>query len=169
MGKDIFFIGEVNAKNIDQLIQNVRAAGTEEINLFISSPGGTGWLGMGFYDWVKTNGIKITTIATGYVASEAIYILLSGNVRKTTSHSIFLVHHGGFATDRIRKGLVRLIAPSLYKEDSDLDSAITEQRADIISRETKLDQSEALSYLTDKHLVFDADQAKNLGFVTEVI
>ncbi len=171
MKKDIFFIGEVNGENVNQLIRDVQDTRlvADEIRLFVCSPGGNGWLGVCFYDWAKSEKITLTTIATGYVASAATYVFLSGTTRKATANSTFLIHHGGFPTDKFRNGLIKLIAPSKHKEDRDTDAFFVKTRAAIIHQETNIALTDALAYLTKTHLVFGAVRAKELGFIQEIV
>ena len=171
MDRDLFFVNEVNEVNINRLIQDIQKlrGSTEAIRLFISSPGGTGRLGVCFYEWIKSEKINLTTIALGFVASAAIYIFLSGTTRKATIHSTFLIHRGGFPTDKAKRGIMRLLSSQHYKEDTDVDSSFATDRASIIKQETAIGFDEALSCLTRTHLIMDSTRAKEKGFISEII
>lgn len=173
MKKEVFFmeghIDEASISRLRQEIQKMRDSDNEEITLFVCSPGGKNMSAVGFYDWVRTEKIPLTTIAMGQVTSAALYIFLSGTKRKAMAHSVFLVHPGGRAGDRIRSWLLKIISPRHYWENKDFDFAIDRAGQDIYVKETELSSAMVGKLLTRAHLVMTPAQALEKGFISEII
>lgn len=173
MRKEVFFIenhiDDASIRGLIQEIQKMRDSGDDEtITLFVSSPGGRNMSAIGFYDWVRTEKIPLTTIATGRVTSAALYVFLSGTKRKAMPHSIFLIHPGGRVGDGIRRWLLRIISPRHYWEDKEFDLTIDRAGQDIYVKETKLPLSIVEGLLTRRHLVMTPAQALEKGFIDEI-
>lgn len=173
MKKEVFFmedhIDDGSVYRLMQEIQKMRGADDETITLFISCPGGKNMSAIGFYDWIRTEKIPLTTVAVGRVASASLYIFLSGTKRKAMPHSLFLIHPGGRIGDGLRRELLKIVSPRHYREDKDFDATIDRVGENIYVEETKLSREAIRKLLTREHLVMTPAQALEKGFITEII
>ena len=67
----------------------------DAITVVIISPGGQVYEAIAIYDYLvslELQGIKVTTVASGYCASAATIILEAGDVREATAHTYLMVH-----------------------------------------------------------------------------
>jgi ATP-dependent Clp protease protease subunit len=71
----------------------------KDISIYINSPGGVVYAGMGIYDTMQFIGSKVSTICTGIAASMAAVLLVAGEKGKRfgLKHSRVMIHqpHGG--------------------------------------------------------------------------
>lgn len=66
-----------------------------EVHMFINSPGGDAFSGLALADTIdraKKRGFKITAYASGIIASAAVPVFASANVRLAAPGTIFMVH-----------------------------------------------------------------------------
>lgn len=133
------------------------------ITIQIQSPGGEINAGLAIYDTIKHLEAKKTTIVTvalGMVASMAVILLVSGNLRKTTQHTTFLIHQpliesiGGTTSD------VLITAEQLKNLRKVLST--------IIAKETKKEINKVIKD-TERDYYLDANQAKEYGLIHEII
>jgi len=123
----------------------------KDISIYINSPGGVVYAGLGIYDTMQYISSKVSTICTGMAASMASIILVAGakGMRYALEHSRVMMHQpmGGMqgqATDmeitvrqivKIKEELYRIIAShtgKLYEDierDSDRDYWMTAPEA----------------------------------------
>ena len=100
LSQRIIFLGtEVDDYVANSLIQQMMWLATvssEDIDLYIQSPGGSVYAGLSIADCINLldkQGIKVNTIGTGMVASMGAYLLSSGTgVRKATKNCRIMVH-----------------------------------------------------------------------------
>ena len=100
LSQRIIFLGtEVNDYVANSLIQQMMWLATvssEDIDLYIQSPGGSVYAGLGIADCINLldkQGIKVNTIGTGMVASMGAYLLSAGTgTRKATKNCRIMVH-----------------------------------------------------------------------------
>ena len=100
LSQRIIFLGtEVDDYVANSLIQQMMWLATvssEDIDLYIQSPGGSVYAGLSIADCINLldkQGIKVNTIGTGMVASMGAYLLASGTgVRKATKNCRIMVH-----------------------------------------------------------------------------
>ena len=123
----------------------------KDISIYINSPGGSVYAGLGIYDTMQFIGSKVATICTGMAASMAAVLLVSGETgrRSALKHSRVMIHQPmggaqGQASDieitareiqKIKKELYTIIADhsgQTYEKvfaDSDRDYWMTAQEA----------------------------------------
>jgi len=77
---------------IAQLIHLNAASPTEEITIYINSPGGRVDQGLAIYDVAKLIQAPIRTIGMGEVASMAAILMLMGDKRCGLEHTRFMLH-----------------------------------------------------------------------------
>ena len=100
LSQRIIFLGtEVDDYVANSLIQQMMWLATvssEDIDLYIQSPGGSVYAGLSISDCINLldkQGIKVNTIGTGMVASMGAYLLSAGTgVRKATKNCRIMVH-----------------------------------------------------------------------------
>ena len=62
------------------------------VYLYIFSAGGCAFAGLSAMDHIRNNRVPVVTIADGYVASAATFLLLGGSERKSMSNAKILIH-----------------------------------------------------------------------------
>ena len=100
LSQRIIFLGtaidDYIANSIVQQLMWLATVGTEDIDLYIQSPGGSvysGYMIKDCFDILAKQGIKVNTIGTGMVASMGAYLLASGTgKRKATKNCRIMIH-----------------------------------------------------------------------------
>lgn len=100
LSQRIIFLGtavdDFIANSIVQQLMWLSTVGTEDIDLYIQSPGGSVYAGQSICDCIDVlakKGIKVNTIGTGMVASMGAYLLAAGTgVRKATKNCRIMIH-----------------------------------------------------------------------------
>ena len=134
---------------------------TRDIQMYINSPGGSVYAGLGIYDTMQIVNPEIATICTGLAASMAAVLMCAGTKGKRTAlrHSRIMLHQpssaiGGQATDiEISVKEIKRIKNNLYT---------------IISEHTGQD-IEKVAKDCDRDFWLLADEAKLYGIVDEVL
>lgn len=134
---------------------------TRDIQIYINSPGGSVYAGLGIYDTIQQLGADVATICTGMAASMAAVLMASGTRGKRSAlpHSRMMIHQPlggaeGQASDveiRTREML------SLKRELQEILALHTGQAYEKIERDCDRDY-----YLT-------AEEAKAYGLVDSVL
>jgi len=123
----------------------------KDISIYLNSPGGSVYAGLGIYDTMQFIGSEVATICTGMAASMAAVLLVAGakGKRSTLKHSRVMIHQPmggaqGQASDieitareiqKLKKELYSIIADHSGNEfdriekDSDRDYWMTSQEA----------------------------------------
>lgn len=123
----------------------------KDISIYINSPGGSVYAGLGIYDTMQFIGSKVATICTGMAASMAAVLLVAGaeGKRSALKHSRVMIHQPmggvqGQASDieitareiqKLKKELYTIIAEHSYTDfdkvwaDSDRDYWMTAEEA----------------------------------------
>lgn len=104
-GTNIYFYADVTNETITKLIVSIKKLENKlrkksidlegykpKIKLFIRSNGGDVYAGFSGMDHIQGCKIPITTIADGFVASAATFLLLAGKQRIATPSSYILIH-----------------------------------------------------------------------------
>lgn len=99
---NILIMGEITSESCNNWIQQLLYLGStlsegDVITMFINSPGGSVYDGLGVYDMMQnimSRGIRIKTVNVGTAWSMAMILLMSGTpgMRFATPHSSTLVH-----------------------------------------------------------------------------
>ena len=134
---------------------------SQEINLYINSPGGQVYAGLGIYDTMQLVTPPISTICTGMAASMAAVLLCAGEKGKRSAlkHSRVMIHQPlggvqGQASD------IEITAKEIQKLKKEL--------YDIISKHSNksFDQVEKDS---DRDYWMTSSEAKDYGMIDEVL
>src|SRR5215210_5712540 len=134
---------------------------TRDIQMYINSPGGSVYAGLGIYDTMQFIGPDISTICTGMAASMGAVLMCAGvRVKRTAlKHSRIMMHQpsggiGGQASDiAITVNEIRKIKRELYE---------------IIAFHTGK-EAEQVAKDSDRDFWMSAEEAKNYGLVDEVL
>lgn len=162
----IIFLGE----GINDYVANIVTAQllflestdrSRDIQMYINSPGGSVYAGLGIYDTMQFIGPDVSTICTGIAASMGAVLMCAGVKGKRTAlkHSRVMMHQpsggiGGQATDiLITVNEIKKIKKELY---------------DIIAFHTGK-SSEEVAKDSDRDFWMSAEEAKAYGLVDEVL
>lgn len=134
---------------------------TRDVQMYINSPGGSVYAGLGVYDTMQIVNPDIATICTGMAASMAAVLMCAGTEGKRTAlqHSRIMLHQpssaiGGQATDiSITVKEIQRIKQNLYG----IISEHTGQEHDKVARDC------------DRDFWMLAEEAKEYGIVDEVL
>lgn len=185
---DIYFIGEVDEAPLSTLIKDIRAIKTRddnainanaaalkelritvgeqerpEINLYLSTYGGSVYDGLGIYDVIKSlaESYVVNVIVTGKAMSCGLFILQAGTRRYGSKNSTYLYHDiSGFQAGKLKE----------IKESSEEWTRLKNKIDDIILSRTNITR-EMLDDVTEhkKDWFFDAETALQLGVIDKII
>ena len=136
-----------------------------EIHIFLNSPGGDAFAGLGLADEIeraKVDGFLVTAHASGIVASAAIPVFAVCNKRFASPGTIFMVHEAA-----IWKWPGRETASDILSQN-ELMKMLRDRYIQKLVNNTKLDADEWQA-LEKKTTWFDAEQAKEWGLIDEII
>jgi ATP-dependent Clp protease protease subunit len=132
-----------------------------DIQLYINSPGGMVYSGLGIYDTMQNVSPNVSTICVGMAASMGAVLLCAGanGKRSALKHSRVMIHQplggaGGQASD------VEITAREILKLKVEL--------YDIIALHTGKDREQVM-YDSDRDYWLKADEAKEYGMIDEVL
>ena len=144
---------DVTAKEVFDLIQDEKG---EEINVIISSGGGSAFEGLMIFDALKASGKKINTQIMGLGASAASVIFMAGDSREMGEGSLLMVHNSW----SMFMGNAKEVREQLGTLDA-IDSRMTS----IFMKATGLDEAKVIELLKDETFMA-SDEAVDLGFAT---
>ena len=142
---------------------------TRDVQLYINSPGGGVYAGLGLYDTMQFVSPDIATICTGMAASMAAVLMSAGSPGKRSAlkHSRIMMHQpsagaAGQASDvEITVNEVRKIKHELYTILSDHTGQTVEKIAKDSNRDYWMTSDEAKAYgLIDEVLITNTRKAK---------
>ncbi len=95
--RKVFLWGQVDddsAKHVVDRLMYLDALGTEDITLYINSPGGYVTSGFAIYDCIKSLKSEVSTVCTGFAASMGSLILSAGQKGKRfiQPHARVMIH-----------------------------------------------------------------------------
>src|SRR5690554_1391347 len=134
---------------------------TRDVQMYINSPGGNVYAGLGIYDTMQIINPEIATICTGLAASMAAILMCAGTHGKRTAlrHSRIMLHQpssaiGGQATD------IEITVKEIQRIKTNLYGIISEHSGQPI---------EKVALDCDRDFWLLADEAKEYGIVDEVL
>jgi ATP-dependent Clp protease protease subunit len=132
-----------------------------DINIYINSPGGSVYAGLAIYDMMQYVPNDVATYAMGMAASMGQFLLAAGTTGKRYAmpHAAILMHQphggiGGTATDIRIQAEHSLYLKRVLAERTALHTGQTVEQIEIDS---------------DRDRWFTADEAKDYGFVDQVV
>ena len=159
IGTQIYFHCEVSRKTVLQLVLHLQEArkeavvnGTGEVTLFIHSEGGDVYAGLSAMSHIKHCAVPVTTVADGFVASAASFILLAGSRRRICPYGNVLIHQirSGFwgkyvdMLDEVKnaKGVMKTLR-KIYREHTTMDVDTIKR---VLNQEVALDAKKCLEF-----------------------
>jgi ATP-dependent Clp protease protease subunit len=162
----IIFLGE----SINDYVANIVTAQllfldsadrTRDIQMYINSPGGSVYAGLGIYDTMQYVGPDISTICTGIAASMGAILMAAGEKKKRSAlkHARIMIHQpsgaiGGQASD------IQITAKEIRKIKNELD--------EILAFHSGKDPA-TIAHDRDRDFWMTAQEAKEYGLVDEVL
>lgn len=133
----------------------------KDINLYINSPGGSVYAGLGIYDTMQYIGSDVATICTGLAASMASVLLVSGEKGKRMAlpHSRVMIHQplGGV---RGQASDIEITAREILKLKSELYNIIAEHSGQPF---------EKIEHDSDRDYWMIAKEAQEYGMIDKVL
>lgn len=155
---------------IDEFIANVvqaqllfleSADSGKDIQIYINSPGGSVYAGLGIYDTMQYIGCDVATICTGMAASMGAVILCAGEKGKRTGlkHARVMIHQpmggvGGQASD------IEITAAEIKKLKTELYEIIADHSGQDIDK---------IYSDSDRDFWMKAHEARDYGMIDEVL
>jgi len=134
---------------------------TRDVQMYINSPGGSVYAGLGIYDTMQIVNPEIATICTGLAASMSAVLMCAGTKGKRTAlkHSRIMLHQpssaiGGQATD------IDITVKEIQRVKKNLYDIIAEHTGQNVEKVTKD---------CDRDFWLLAEEAKEYGIVDEVL
>ncbi len=159
---NIYFYGDVSKKNVLQMnefIDELNESLYDKINIFIHSPGGDVYAGLSAMDKIAANKKKIETIADGFTASAATFILIGGHSRKMYKNCDLLIHQISTGTGGKYTELV---------DDMENNTRLMGKIKNIYETKTNIPEKK-LKKLFEKEIVLDSELCNNWGIINEII
>lgn len=170
----VFIISEINEEMVKKLalvMSSLIKNTTDNIVVLFNCPGGTAGSGITSYEILKANmkmlklqNREMLFVNIGDVASSALmpFVAIDVNNRITLKSSAFLLH--SIRTDRINGRL-------FYEELTERAQSMKQFEniyIDIVASGMSITK-EHLASLINKHVLIQAEEAKDLGLVSEII
>ena len=158
MDRVIFLGTEVNDYTANviqaQLLYLASVDSERDIHLYLNTPGGSVYAGLGIYDTMQFVGAKVSTICTGLAASMGAVLLVAGEkgMRAALPHSRVMIHQplGGIqgqASDiEITAKEILKLKDELYQIISDHSGKPMDQIRQDADRDHWMTAAEALEY-----------------------
>lgn len=162
----IIFLGAAINDDVANIIQAQllfleSADSKKDISIYLNTPGGSVYAGLGIYDTMQYITPEVATICTGIAASMGAVIMCAGAPKKRTAlpHSRIMIHQPmggaeGQATD------IEITAREIVKLKKEL--------YEIVSRHSKQDY-EKVAKDGDRDFWMTAQEAKDYGMIDEVL
>lgn len=162
----IVFIGsEINDHGANSVVAQLlfleKENRSQDVNMYINSPGGSVTAGLAIYDAMQHVGCDIATFCIGQAASMGALLLMAGTKgkRHILPHSRVMIHQpwggaGGTAAD------IRIQADEILKMKKDLNKIIAKHTGQTVKKVEKD---------TDRDNFLSADDAVTYGIVDEII
>jgi len=134
---------------------------SQDVNMYVNSPGGSVTAGLAIYDAMQHVGCDVSTFCIGQAASMGAILLMAGTKgkRHILPHSRVMIHQpwggaGGTAAD------IRIQADEILKLKRDLNQIIARHSGQALKRVEKD---------TDRDTYLSAEESVDYGIVDEII
>jgi ATP-dependent protease ClpP protease subunit len=161
----ISFSADINPSTTEILLGTIAKLvgdGFTDINLLLSTPGGSVSHGIAIYNFLRGLPIKLTTHNIGNVDSIGSVVFLAGELRYSCPQSTFMLHGVAFGTTGasqfFEKNLVERLAS--VRADQERIKAIYTERAN-------LTETDAERYFISE-ATLNADEAQARGLIHEI-
>ena len=158
MDRVIFLGTEVNDYTANviqaQLLYLDSVDSERDINLYLNTPGGSVYAGLGIYDTMQFVKARVSTICTGLAASMGAVLLVAGEkgMRAALPHSRVMIHqplggiHGQASDIEITAKEILKLKDELYQIISDKSGKSIDQIRQDADRDHWMTSAEALEY-----------------------
>lgn len=161
----IFFTEEVNDEVCKQLIEQIlyfNSRSSDEIVMYINSPGGKIDCGLPVYDAMRMSKAPIRTVCIGVAASMGSILFLAGDKREMLPHSRVMIHDPSFGG-----GSYAGKKPHEIQSEVDRLNESREKLCRIIAERTGRTLDEVYEKTKDDSW-FNADEAIKFGLATAI-
>jgi ATP-dependent Clp protease protease subunit len=155
---------DVDAVSMGLIIRGVLAMdqeSAEPIHVYICTYGGTCYDGLGCYDVLRAARSPIYTYGVGKVMSMGTWLILAGDTRFAYPNTTFMWHSiGGSGVDG-----------KLFEQDVDVNESkrLYGRLLEIYAEHTNKDKQWWRRWIRHQDQYGSAEDAKELGFITEII
>lgn len=139
-------------------LKNCTWSSEARVYLYINSGGGCAFVGLSIMDHIRLNRVPIITIADGYVASAATFLLLGGYERKSLANAKILIHQ--FSTAFWGKYADLL-------DEAQNGEELMDTFRNVYATQTKL-RGNRLNSLLKKELHMSATRSRDCGIIDEI-
>ena len=162
----IFLVEEVNVETTNRLMKQLmyleNSGSTDEITLYINSPGGDVVSGLALYDYIKIMQRTVNTVCTGTAASMGAILFLAGEKRSMLPHTRLMIHDPSFGNGDFSGQKPHEIQRHLDKLNESRSTL-----AQIISEKTGKTLEEIYTVTADD-TYYNAEEAIAFGLATDI-
>jgi ATP-dependent Clp protease protease subunit len=162
----IFLTEEVNSETTNELLKKLmyleHSETTDEITLFINSPGGDVSSGLAVYDYINIMTKPVNTVCTGTAASMGAILFLAGKKRSMLPNTRVMIHDPSFSGGNLAGK-----KPHEIQHDLDKLNESRKKLAGIIAEKTGKSIDEIYE-ITKEDSFYNADEAIDFGLATEI-
>lgn len=165
--REIFLTEEVNAATSNELLKQLMYLEgqdtTQEITIYINSPGGEVISGLAVYDFISLMRSPVRTVCTGTAASMGAILFLAGKKREMLPHTRLMIHDPSFSGGSIGGKKSHEIRHELEKLDE-----VRTALAEIIAEKTGKSIEEIYNVTSDDTF-YSAKEAIEFGLATGIM
>ena len=135
---------------------------SKDIQIYINSPGGSVYAGLGIYDTMQFINPDVATICTGIAASMAAVLLCAGQDGKRSGlpHSRVMIHQPLGGTSQRQASDIEIEAKEILRIKDMLNNSMADMTGQSF---------EKIEKDTDRDYFLSAEEAKNYGLIDRVI
>lgn len=166
---DLYIFGEIapdgrvyendSDKSAYSIVNELKKASSNNINVHINSMGGDVGEGLAIYNTLKNSGKNVTTYCDGFACSAASVVFMAGSERVMSRETLLMIHNAWTVSVGNADGL--------RKDADDLDK-INETMSNAYLEGTNISKDD-LKTLMDNETWITADEAMQYGFATKII
>ena len=163
--REIFLTEEVNAATSNELIKQLmylEKQNSDEITLYINSPGGDVTSGIAVYDYISVMRAPVKTVCIGTAASMGAILFLAGQKRLMLPRTRIMIHDPSFG----RHDICGHKSHQIKRELEELNKS-REMLAQIIANRTGKNLDEIYE-VTAEDSFFNATEAIDFGLATGI-
>lgn len=165
--REIFLVDAVSAESSNELIKQLMYLdneSSEEITIYINSPGGSVQDGLAVYDTIMLMNSPVRTVCLGICASMGAILFLAGEKREMMPHGKIMIHDPAFG------GRHEMGGKKPHEIQAELDdlNRCRESLAQIIAKRTGK-TIEEIYEVTVNDTYYDPDEAVEFGLATNII
>lgn len=163
--RKLFLVGEVSSESMTALLMQLMCLEedecTDEITLYINSPGGEVKSGLSVYDYIRQMKTPVRTVCIGTAASMGSILFLAGDKREMYPHSELMIHDPSTQVGSYEK-------PEQLRTRLESLVEVSRSLAEIISERSGMDIEE-VNRLTKTDTYYNAQAALKSGLATSII